>query len=59
MEKLSTDVKYDVDVVVVYDKNSKIEDVNAQVDKIIAGGETVLATKTATEKLRYKRLIKV
>ena len=59
LEKLSTDVKYDVDVVVLYDKGSKIEEVNAQVDKIIAGGETVLVTKTSTEKLRYKRLIKV
>lgn len=59
LEKLSEEIKYDVDVVVLYDKDTKIEDVNKQVDKVILGGETVLATKNSPEKLRYKRLIKV
>ena len=50
--------KYDVDVVVLYDNKTPIGKVNELVENIVKGGETVLATKTLPDKLRYKRLIK-
>jgi len=50
--------KYDVDVVVLYDNKTPIGKVNELVENTVKGGETVLATKTSPDKLRYKRLIK-
>ena len=46
------------DVVVLYDDKTPISKVNELVEKTIKGGETVLATKTSPDKLRYKRIIK-
>ena len=60
IEKLSVvRDKYDVDVVVLYDNETNLSELNAQVKKIVDGDETVLATKVSPDKLRYKRLIKV
>ncbi len=51
--------KFDVDVVVLYDDKTPMCEVSQQLEKIISGGETALATKLANNKLRYKRLIKI
>ncbi len=51
--------KYDADVVVLYDDYTPAIKVVEQIEKITAGGESVISVKTSPEKLRYKRLIKV
>ena len=60
LEKLSVSSdKYDIDVVLLYTEKTDLTLLNSQVKKIVDGGESVLATKSSPDKLRYKRLIKV
>ena len=51
--------EFDVDVLLLYDQNSDIENVNKMAAQIIDGGETVLVEKTEPERIKYKRLLKV
>ena len=51
--------EFDVDVLLLYDQNSDIENVNKTAAQIIDGGETVLVEKTQPERIKYKRLLKV
>ena len=51
--------KYDADVVVLYDDNTPMIKVVKEIEKITAGGESVVCAKNSADKLRYKRLIKV
>lgn len=50
---------FDVDVVLLYDKESKLVDVNNAVKAISGAGESVLAQKIKPDKIRYKRLMKL
>ena len=51
--------EYDVDVLLIYDKDTKPECVFEAKTKIIAGGESVSCQTLIPEKLRYKKLIKL
>ncbi len=51
--------KYDADVVVLYEDGTELNKIMSAVEKITAGGESVLTVKNSADNLRYKRLIKV
>ncbi|MBQ7096803.1 MAG: ATP phosphoribosyltransferase regulatory subunit [Clostridia bacterium] len=60
LERLYDDnCKFDVDVVLLYDDNARLCDINNAVGEISQNGESVIAQKTKPEKLKYKRLIKL
>lgn len=49
--------KYDADVAVVYGDNTPISVIDKAVSEIRAGGETVSAVKSVSEKRKYKRIV--
>ncbi len=60
LEALENDVsEYDVDVLLIYDKNTKAEALLEIKNEIIANGESVSCQISIPEKLRYKKLIKL
>ena len=60
LERLYDDnSSFDVDVVLIYDENAKLCDINNAVSRITQNGESVVAQKIKPEKLKYKRLIKL
>lgn len=48
---------YDVDCVVLYDKNCAVNTVSAMVEKFAGEGRTVIALKSIPSKLKYKELV--
>jgi ATP phosphoribosyltransferase regulatory subunit len=60
LEELNTDSSgYDVDVLIVYDENTAIEDVLEKKSLFIAEGKSVSLQRAIPEKLRYKELVKM
>jgi ATP phosphoribosyltransferase regulatory subunit len=60
LESLESEINaYDVDVLLIYDKNSSAEALLELKNKIIASGESVSCQLSVPEKLRYKKLIKL
>jgi len=51
--------EYDVDVLLVYDKNIKAEALICAKNKIIANGESVSCQTSIPKKLRYKKLVEL
>ncbi len=51
--------QYDVDVLLVYGSNTSVMDVNAQMQKLIAEGKTVMAQPAVPENIRYRQLITI
>lgn len=50
---------YDTDVVLLYDEDTDVASVSRVVNELVTAGERVLARKTAPEKLKYKKLMKM
>ncbi len=60
LERLYDDNRgFDVDVVLIYDEDAKLCDINNAVRTIAQKGESVVAQKIKPEKLKYKRMIKL
>lgn len=60
LERLTADEKkYDVDAVILYDKDADANAISAAVRLMTAGGKRVLATGAIPEKLQYKQLLKL
>ena len=55
---LTADSSYDVDVVVLYDKDVSLSALNDALSKLREGGQRVCAQRAVPEKLRYQRLMK-
>ena len=50
---------FDVDVVLLYDENAKLCDINSTIKELTNAGESVIAQRIKPEKLSYKRLLRL
>ncbi len=50
---------YDVDIVLTYDDNSSLSEINDKVKSLSQNGETVFACKVVPSDLKYKKLINI
>ncbi len=60
LERLSEDdKKYDVDVVLLYDKSSDLKEISDAVSLLCANGKSVTAQQKVPDKIKYKQLLKL
>ena len=56
---LADDSEYDIDVLLLYDDDTKPADLRKAVEKLIEEGNTVLAQRREPEKLKYRKMMKL
>ncbi len=56
---LADDSEYDIDVLLLYDDDSRPADLRKAVEKLIEEGNTVLAQRRRPEKLKYRKMMKL
>ncbi|MBR3835665.1 MAG: ATP phosphoribosyltransferase regulatory subunit [Clostridia bacterium] len=60
LERLNlTQKKYDVDTVLIYDENSRPEDIARVVNEITSTGNNVMAQRSVPDSIRYRQLLKL
>lgn len=51
--------EYDVDIVLLYDENERLEDVQSAVQNLIDAGSSVLAARNTPDQIKFRRLIQM
>ena len=60
LERLYEDgARFDVDAVLLYDKDTDLDTLMQTVEQLTATGESVTAQRAIPEKMRYKRLLRL